>query len=75
VGGELPSIKKQLREVAENVLEGKTTTAKGSVFATLYGVLIRAIEQERKQKELEEVEERLEALEQRASGGQVRWGR
>ena len=51
MGGELPAIKKQLREVAEGVLEGRTNTARGSVFATLYGVLIRAIEQERKIRE------------------------
>ena len=73
-GGEITIIKARLKAISEEVLEGKTTTAKGSVFATLYGVLIRAIEQERKQK-LEELEERLEALESIQPQGGHRWGR
>ena len=60
---ELHQIKRQLRNIADEVLEGKITTAKGSVAAQVLGVYLRAVEQERKQRELEELEERLEAVE------------
>ena len=54
-GGELPAIKARLKEIAEDVIADKITTGKGSVAAQVYGVLLRAIEQERKQRELEEL--------------------
>jgi hypothetical protein len=81
-GGEIADIKAKLREVADDVLEGKTNTARGSVYATLYGVLLRAIEAERKQHEVEELGARLAALERvaeerntspSARGGVSRW--
>jgi|SRR5215217_4963556 len=63
-GSELVEIKVHLKEIAEGVIEGTIQTGRGSVVSQIYGVLLRAIEQERKIKELEEFEERLEALEQ-----------
>jgi len=68
-------IKRQLRNIADDVVEGKITTAKGSVAAQVLGVYLRAVEQERRQRELEEMEERIEALEQaqQQGGGSRRW--
>jgi hypothetical protein len=70
---ELSDIKRRLKAVAQDVLEGRIETGRGSVAAQVYGVLLRAIEQERKQRELEEFEERLAELEaaQEKAG---RWG-
>ena len=62
-GYELTSVKDKLRSLAADVESGKLSTAKGSVAAQIYGVLLRAFEQERKQKEVEEFEERLAKLE------------
>lgn len=73
----LPEIKRQLKQLADDVLKGKTDRGDGSVVAQIYGVLLRAFEQERKERELAEVEERLVQLEeaQAASRGQRQWGR
>jgi len=79
-GGELPAIKARLKEIAEDVLADRITTGKGSVAAQVYGVLLRAIEQERRQRELEElageVEELREAVESSTSTptGNHYWG-
>lgn len=77
LGGDLSSIKKDLRQLADDVLEGKVNTAKGSVAAQIFGVLIRANQVELKAKEVEELERRIEQLEQRASavsgGGRRVW--
>jgi hypothetical protein len=70
---EIGAIKRRIRDVAEGVLDGRIDKGRGSVAFQGYGVLIRAIEQERKQRELEEFEERLKALEQSQKGGN-RWG-
>ncbi len=61
--GELSDIKAKLKELADGVLIGEVDRANGSVCAQIYGVLLRAIEAERKIKEAEELEQRLEALE------------
>jgi hypothetical protein len=71
---EIGTIKRRLREVAEGVLDGSIDKGKGSVSFQGFGVLIRAIEVERKIKETEELEERLEALEQTQQRGGSRWG-
>jgi flagellar motility protein MotE (MotC chaperone) len=74
---ELHQIKRQLRTIADEVLEGKITTAKGSVAAQVLGVYLRAVEQERKQRELEELEARITVLEEHAPdyrGGYRGWG-
>ena len=68
-GSELVEIKARLKEIAEGVIEGTLQTGQGSVVSQIYGVLLRAIEQERKIKELDELEERLAALEHLQVGG------
>ena len=73
--GELVEVKRRLREVAEGVLDGSIDKGKGSVSFQGFGVLIRAIEVERKIKETEELEERLEALEQQQEKGGYGWAR
>jgi hypothetical protein len=73
-GSELVEIKAHLKEIAEGVVEGTLQTGRGSVVSQIYGVLLRAIEQERKIKELEEFEARIEALEQaQQEGDSRRW--
>jgi hypothetical protein len=58
---ELVQDRVRLKEMAEAVLEGSISTSKGSVAAQIYGVRARYFEQERKQKEVEEL--RLEVRE------------
>lgn len=66
--GELPDLKRQLRELAANVLSGEVDRGAAAVVNQILNTVIRAIEQERKQRELEEVAERLEALEETLKG-------
>ena len=73
VGGELPAIKKQLRELADAVVEGTVERGSAAVASQLYGVLLRALELERRVKETEELEGRLASLEQLGPGGRA-WG-
>jgi len=54
-GGELAEIKRQLKQAADDVIAGRLQTGRGSVAAQIYGVYIRAAEQERRQRELEEL--------------------
>jgi hypothetical protein len=67
-GGEIAGLKKQLHGLAADVLEGKVETGRAAVANQLYNTLIRAIEQQRKQRELEEMAARLEALEEVLKG-------
>jgi len=53
---ELSEIKAKLRQIAEDVVSDKVSTAKGSVASQIYGVLLRALEAERKERELVEVQ-------------------
>jgi flagellar motility protein MotE (MotC chaperone) len=69
----LSTVKAQLRDLAADVLDGSVDWADASVVAQVLGVFIRACEQERRQRETEELAERLAALEQQQQGG-VRWG-
>ena len=62
---ELAVLKAQLRSVADGVLSGIVEPKRGAVAVQALSALIRAIEQERKIKELEELEERLSDLERR----------
>jgi hypothetical protein len=66
--GELPDLKKQVKDLAAGVLEGKVDRGRAAVANQLYNTLIRAIEQERKLRELEELASRLEALEEVLKG-------
>jgi hypothetical protein len=62
--GELAYLKKQVKDLASDVLEGKVEKGRAAVANQLYNTLIRATEQERKMRELGELTERLEALEE-----------
>ena len=71
---ELVNIKRQLQELTDNVLAGEVGRADAAVCGQLLNVLLRALEVERKVREVEQVEERLVALEELASrkGSSVR---
>jgi hypothetical protein len=74
---EIQDLKKKLKELAADVLEGKVDRGKGAVANQVYGTLLRAVELERKVKETEELEARIEALERTSgssAGGGRRWG-
>ncbi len=76
-GGELSEVKRQLRQLAADVLDGTVDKARGSVVAQILGVYLRAEEVARKVKEAEVLEERVVALERLAretKGGRRRWG-
>jgi len=60
---ELSSIKALLGDLTERVLAGDVETGRAAVANQLVNTRLRAIEQERKMRETEELEERLEALE------------
>ena len=64
---ELLSIKERLAKLADGVLDGSTDKSVGAVASQILNVYLRALEQERKWKELGEIEERISALEERAS--------
>ena len=59
---EIGTVKNRLKEIAEAVAEGKMQTARGSVSGQVYGLVLRAIEQERKQNEVEDLKRQLEEV-------------
>jgi hypothetical protein len=61
---ELPAIKAQLQDLTERVLAGRLETGRAAVANQLMNTLLRVIEQERKNRESDELEARIEALEQ-----------
>ena len=61
--GELGELKRRIRSLAAEVLDGTADRGRAAVANQLYNTLLRAIEQERKMRELGELAERLEALE------------
>ena|SRR5687768_3047544 len=61
---ELIRLKAQLVDLTKDVLAGEIETGRAAVANQLINTLIRAIEQERKMRELGELAERLEALEE-----------
>jgi hypothetical protein len=61
---ELPSIKARLEDLTEQVLSGELPTGPAAVANQLINTRLRAIELERKIKETDELEARIEALEQ-----------
>lgn len=73
---EILDLKKQLGEMIEEVLSGAVPTAPYAVANQLINTRLRAIELERKVKETEELEERVEALERAdsESRGGRKWG-
>jgi hypothetical protein len=66
--GELSDLKKQVKDLVADVLDGKVERGQAAVANQLYNTLIRAIEQERKLRELEELAQRLEAMEEVLKG-------
>ena len=69
---ELSSIKALLADLTDRVLSGELETGRAAVANQLANTRLRAIEQERKIKETEELEERLEALEGVLKGRKAR---
>ena len=65
---ELPDLKRQLKNLAADVLKGEVETSRAAVVNQLLNTVVRVVEQERKQRELEEMSERLEALEEILKG-------
>ena len=74
---ELPAIKAQLRDLTERVLAGDLETGRAAVANQLINTRLRAIEQERKNRETEDLEARIEAMErtQERAKGARRWQR
>jgi hypothetical protein len=74
---EIRDLKKQLEDLAEGVLSGKVERGSAVVVNQILNTRARLIELERKVKETEELEERLEALEraqQQEGGRSKQWG-
>jgi hypothetical protein len=69
---ELSSVKALLEDLTERVLAGELETGRAAVANQLVNTRLRAIEQERKMRELEELAERLEALEGVLKGRKAR---
>ena len=61
---EVAEIKQSLKDLADDVLEGRVARADAAVVGQVYNVLLRTLEVERKIREQEELIERLEELEQ-----------
>jgi hypothetical protein len=68
---ELAGIKQRLSDLADDVLEAKVDRGVAAVVSQILNVYLRSIELERKIKETDELEARLEALEQQKGGS--RW--
>ena len=62
---ELPQVKTMLKDLTERVLSGELETGRAAVANQLINTRLRAIEQERKVRELEDVLVRIEALEEK----------
>src|ERR671910_3608455 len=60
---EIPTIKAQLQDLTRDVLAGDLETGRAAVANQLINTRLRAVEQQRKNKETEELEARIEALE------------
>jgi hypothetical protein len=60
---ELSGLKAQLKDLTKDVLSGEIETGRAAVANQLINTRLRAIEVERKVREAEELEERLEAIE------------
>jgi len=59
---EISTVKNRLKQLAEDVASGKMQTQRGSVSGQLYGWVLKAIEQERKQTEVEDLKRQLEEV-------------
>ena len=70
VAGDLHAL---LEDLTRRVIDGNLETSRGAVANQLIGTRIRLLEHERCVKELEELEERLDALEQAQEQKGGRW--
>ena len=70
---EMEAIKALLEDLTERVISGELETGRAAVANQLTNSRLRALEQERKNKETEELESRIEALEQAQERGTGRW--
>jgi hypothetical protein len=70
---ELSGLKAQLQDLTRDVLVGDLETGRAAVANQLINTRLRAVELERKIRETEELEARIEALEQPQEGGR-KWG-
>jgi hypothetical protein len=75
--GELTELKARLKELLDAVAEGRLEKGRGSVAAQIAGVLIRAVEEERRIREQDELAAQIAELRSYVapSGGSRRWGR
>jgi hypothetical protein len=72
---ELAGVKAQLEDLTRDVLAGTLETGRAAVANQLINTRLRAIEQERKNRETEDLEARIEALERtQAHKGARQWG-
>jgi hypothetical protein len=75
---EIVGIKTMLRDLAEGVLAGEVETGRAAVANQLVNTRLRALEIERKIREADEMEARIEELERASEedrkGGHGRWG-
>jgi flagellar motility protein MotE (MotC chaperone) len=70
---EIAELKKQLKDLATGVLEGEVERGTAAVVNQIINTRARLLELERRIKETEELEGRIEALEQSQEGGR-QWG-
>lgn len=61
--GEIIRLRKQLRDLTALVVDGGLETSRGAVANQLIGTQVRLLEFERRLRETEEMEERLDAIE------------
>ena len=66
--GELPDLKRQLKDLAAGVLDGSVDRGAATVVNQLLNTVVRVVEQQRKIRETEELAARLEALEEVLKG-------
>ena len=71
---EIRDLKKQLEVLADDVLEGRVERSDAAVVNQILNTRARLIELERKIKEADELEARLDALEQSQEQRGGRWG-
>ncbi len=64
---EIRDLKDELRALARDVKEGEVPPPVGTALNQIYNTLLRAMDQERRTRETGELEERLAALEKRAT--------
>ena len=73
-GREIKDLKRRISEVVDTVLEGSQDRGRAAVAIQGFNALKGVLELERKIKETDALEARIEALEQSQEGGSRRWG-